>query len=133
MAAQVLEGHESAMTSHNDESKEVESSSSATEKKDLKKFADQPLIVEHEYLTGVKLMLVLASVTVVAFLVLLDMVIITTVRILCHYHVIPWLMIYRPFLISQTTFILFQMWDGMEAHTSLQGEQMTCKIPIFDS
>jgi hypothetical protein len=38
-----------------------------------------PAVPEHEYITGVKLLLILTSVTLVAFLMMLDMSIIATV------------------------------------------------------
>lgn len=67
------------MATYNDEKERVEFSSSSDEKKQSVPEGDQPAMHEHEYLTGIKLILVLASATVASFLMLLDMTIIATV------------------------------------------------------
>jgi hypothetical protein len=72
---------------------------------------------EHEYITGWKLVLVLAAVTLVVFLMLLDMSIIVTVSIMlhdCHAYVTD--KISRPSLASQVTFTHCQTLDGMAVH-----------------
>jgi hypothetical protein len=88
----------------------MESGSSTDEKVTLATESDKPSTTidksEPEYLTGVKLMLVLASATLATFLVLLDMVILATVRIASR-SAIHMLISHRLFLVSQVNFILF--------------------------
>lgn len=77
---------------------------------------------EHEFITGIKLVLVMAAVTLVCFLMLLDTSIITTVcslslvlePLVYAYHLI------RPFLELPVTSIPSRMWAGMAVHTFLQ-------------
>jgi uncharacterized membrane protein YqjE len=71
---------------------------------------------EPEYIRGVKLALVITAVTLVAFLMMLDMSIIVTVR----YPVDRQLMI-RQSRQSQATSTLCQMLDGMEVFTYWPG------------
>jgi hypothetical protein len=67
----------STNASHGEKEK-LESSSSARENESTEG-RDLPLTEGHEYLSGIKLMLVLASTTLASFLILLDMAIIATV------------------------------------------------------
>ncbi len=72
----------------------------------------------HEYITGVKLFLVMAGVTLVCFLMLLDTSIITTV---CPYspslNISALLTASRPFLELLVTSTPSRMWAGMVVHT----------------
>lgn len=81
---------------------------------------------EYEYITGVKLILVMTGVTLVCFIMLLDTSIITTVSshslviycLFCTYYST------RPSLESPVTLIPSQMWAGMVVHTFLQSRDI---------
>lgn len=79
MASQILEGRESAMITSNTNNNVADPLSAKKERYETAGEKDQRLIGKSNYLHGTKLILVLASLTVVTFLMLLDMSIIATV------------------------------------------------------
>ena len=83
MAAQSEEENTSTLTIYDDEREYIELPSSAEEKrKNSGQESDLPPIEEREYLKGIKLALVLSALVIASFLMLLDMVIIATVRVI---------------------------------------------------
>jgi hypothetical protein len=79
---------------------------------------------DHEYIVGIKLILVMTGVILACFLMLLDMSIITTV---CPYSLVIERLIfaYRPTRLSlelPVTLIPSQMWAGMVVHIFLQSK-----------
>jgi MFS family permease len=88
---------------------------------------------KHEYITGIKLFLVIAGVTLACFLMLLDTSIITTV---CPYSVIIERLLFayrptRPSLELPVTSTLFQMWAGMAVHTFLQSTDIPSQVSHY--
>jgi hypothetical protein len=81
METQLPGGHDPAFAAYSDKKEREEPSSSTTEKEVPAREREQSSPEEHEYLKGIKLILVLSSLVVASFLMLLDMIIIATVRI----------------------------------------------------
>jgi hypothetical protein len=85
--------------------------------------AAEPIETEYEYVTGVKLWLATAAVTLVCFLMMLDMSIIVTVRLHNYRYAFELADQYdRLSLESQLTFIPSPMWAGMAAYIFYQSK-----------
>ena len=85
---------------------------------------------DHEYITGIKLVLVMVGVTLACFLMLLDTSIITTV---CPHSLVIECPVFayhptRPSLELPVTSTPSQMWAGMAAHTSLQSTDIPSQV-----
>lgn len=80
------------------------------------------LETNREYITGSRLWLVLSCLTLVTYLMALDLSIIVTVNIVLVFRSVVMLTRFRLFLASQVTFIHFQISGGMEAHSSCQSK-----------
>ena len=93
----------------NDESSKKSTTEGSDEKVDMDKESEQHV----EFVTGYQLLTVVSSVTIVIFLMMLDLAIIVTVwqsQLRCYSPIAN--PRFRQFLILQVNFTPFLMWDG---------------------
>lgn len=87
---------------------------------------------EREWVTGVKLVIIMLAISLVCLLVLPDVSIVVTVQTTSMPLCLSSRSLHRPFPELRVTFILCLTWAGMVVHTSWQGTPLRLTLLCRD-